>query len=112
MAFEYEKQPWEEEIVGVDFSRRVPATTSITAYTVAVEETISPPGFQAGSYSPHLSGGTPALSGPGVDPARHKILSSLLTGGVNNFQYRVTFRVTLLDGQKKEEDVLVTVKET
>lgn len=114
MAFEYTKQPWEQEIVGVDFSRRVPVGITITAPAagitdVTVEETIAPPNQIASNYGGHLTISNIALTGV---VGRPKILTALLVGGVAEFQYRVTYRVTLSDGQKKEDDVLVIVKET
>lgn len=114
MAFEYHKQPSEIEIIGVDFSRRVPAGVTIVPVEVDVtwvskELTISPTNLVESNYSPHLTISDIVLAGVA---GREKILTAKISDGVENFQYRVTFKVTLSDGQKKEDDVLVTVKET
>lgn len=114
MSFSYEKQPWEVEIIGVDFSRRVPAGVTILPVEVDVtdvriEETITPSNLIASNYGPHLAISSIALAGV---IGREKILTAKISDGVTGFQYRVTFKVTLSDGQKKEDDVLVTVKET
>lgn len=114
MSFEYSKQPWEEEIIGIDFSRRVPAGKTILAPAtdvteVKVEEIISPSRLNPSDYGGHVTVSGVALSGI---VGREKILTALISGGVDSFQYRITFRVTLSDGQKKEDDILVTIKET
>jgi hypothetical protein len=114
MAFEYTKQPWEEEIIGVDFSRRVPTGITImpvaTGITeVSIEETVSPSGSIAANYGGHLVLGTPVLTGV---VGKEKILAVMISAGVSGFKYRVSFRVTLSDGQKKEDDVWVIVKES
>jgi hypothetical protein len=111
MAFEYRKQPWEEEVVGVDFSRRVPSNIAIEPVAadvtwVSIEETV---GDNPNNYAGHLRVGEPSLTGA---EGREKILAVMITGGVSEFKYRVSFRVTLSDGQKKEDDVWVTVKES
>ena len=117
MAFEYTKQPWEEEIIGVDFSRRVPAGITVNApsapYTsgtyVNIEETISPTGLIAGNFGGHLTLGTPIMTGV---TNKEKILTTMVSGGVSGFKYRVSFKVALSDTQKKEDDVWVIVTET
>jgi hypothetical protein len=114
MAFEYTKQPWEEEIIGIDFSRRIPAgktilTPASDVTEVKIEEIISPSRLNPSDYGGHVTISSVALSGI---VGREKILVALISGGVDGFQYRVTFRVTLSDGQKKEDDVLVIIKET
>lgn len=108
MSFEYTKQPYEEEIVAVDFSRRVPSGTTITAYSVVIEETVSLTGLNATNYSPHLTLGTPSLTGT---TGREKVLAVMVSNGVADFKYRVSYRITLSDNQKKEDDVWVIVKE-
>lgn len=114
MSFAYTKQPWEEEIIGVDFSRRVPSGITILPVEadvtdVQIEATISPANMHEGDYSPHLTISSIVLTGV---VGREKILTAKISDGVAAFQYRVTFRITLSDGQKKEDDVLVTIKET
>jgi hypothetical protein len=114
MAFEYTKQPWEEEIIGIDFSRRIPAGTTVLAVQTGVTEAvleaiISPQGLNPNDYGSHLVVSTAILTGI---TGKEKILTSLVSGGVTGFKYRVAFKVTLSDGQKKEDDVLVIVKET
>lgn len=114
MSFPYTKQPFECEIVGIDFSRRVPAGVTIRPAEVGVtdvqiEETIPPPNFITANYGGHLVISSIVLTGV---TGREKILTAKLSEGVTNFQYRVTFRITLSDGQKKEDDLLVTIKET
>lgn len=108
MAFEYTKQPYEEEIVAVDFSRRVPSGTTITTYSVVIEETVGLTGLNAANYSPHLTLGTPSLTGA---VGRERVLAVMVSNGVSDFKYRVSYRITLSDNQKKEDDVWVTVKE-
>jgi hypothetical protein len=114
MAFEYTKQPWEEEIIGVDFSRRIPVGVTVqpvqTGVTEVVVELIEGLTSQnVDDYSDHLVVATPVLTGI---TGKEKILTALVSGGVSNFKYRVAFKVTLSDGQKKEDDVWVIVKET
>lgn len=114
MAFEYTKQPWEEEIIGVDFSRRVPAGTTISAVAadvtyVEVEETLGLNGQSSDGLGSHLVLDTPVLTGVS---GREKILAVKVSEGVDQFKYRVSFKITLSDGQKKEDDVWVIVKET
>jgi hypothetical protein len=114
MAFEYTKQPWEEEIIAVDFSRRVASSVTVDAVAtgvtdVTVEETVSMSGLIASNYSPHLSLGIPALTGV---TGKEKILAVMVSAGVSGFKYRLSFRVTLSDSQKKEDDVWVIVKES
>jgi len=109
MAFEYTKQPWEEEIVAVDFSRRVPSGTTITAYSVVLEETVALAGLIAANYSPHIVIGTPSLIGT---VGRERILAVMVSAGVAGFKYRLSYRITLSDTQKKEDDVWIIVKET
>ncbi len=114
MSFTYAKQPFECEIIAVDFSRRIPAGVTIspvsTAVTyVQVEETIAPANTSASDYNGHLVISSTTLVGIA---GREKILAAKISAGVSSFSYRVTFRITLSDGQKKEEDVLVTIKET
>jgi len=113
MAFEYNKQPWEEEIIGVDFSRRIPAGVTVQAVQTGVtdceiEEIVGLTGQNPNDYvAGHLTLATPVLAG-----ASSKILTVMVSDGVANFKYRVSFRVTLSDNQKKEDDVWVIVKET
>ena len=114
MAFEYTKQPWEEEIIAVDFSRRVatgvtvePVATGVT--DVTVEETVSITGSIASNYSPHIALSDTTLTGV---TGKEKILAVMVSAGVSGFKYRLSFRVTLSDGQKKEDDVWVIVKES
>ena len=110
MSFEYTKQPYEEELVAVDFSRRVPSGKTITAYVITLEETVAvTQGLVASSYGPHISIGTPALSGV---TGRERILVAMISEGVSGFKYRLSYRITLSDNQKKEDDVWVTIKET
>lgn len=114
MAFEFTKQPWEEEIIAVDFSRRVPAGVTIlpvdTDITdVVLEQTVGLNGQSPDLYSGHLQIGSQTLTGV---VGREKILAAVVSSGVDQFKYRVSFRVTLSDGQKKEDDVWVIVKET
>lgn len=109
MAFEYTKQPYEQEFVAVDFSRRVPSGTTIAAYSVTLEETVAvTQGLIAANYSPHISLGTPSLSGV---VGREKILVVMVSNGISGFKYRFSYRITLSDNQKKEDDVWVIVKE-
>lgn len=112
MAFDYEKQPWEEEIIGVDFSRRIPAGITVEAVgantRVEIEETVGLSRQNPDDYAGHLVIGTPVLTGIA---GKEKILTAMISGGVSNFKYRVSFRVKLSDNQKKEDDVWVTVKE-
>lgn len=114
MAFPYEKQPWEIETIAVDFSRRVPPGATILPVAaevtnVTVEATIPPSNVITANYAGHLVISDVILAGVA---GREKILTAKISEGVANFQYRVTFRTTLSDGQKKEDDVLVTIKET
>jgi len=111
MAFEYTKQPWEEEIIAVDFSRRVPAGTTIEPVADDVTEVVLEATLpsEPNSYGPHITIGTPALTGVA---GREKILAVMISDGVTGYKYRLSFRITLSDGQKKEDDVWVIVKET
>ncbi len=114
MSFSYEKQPWEVEIIGVDFSRRVPAGVTILPVEVdvtdvTVEETIPLGSSLSPTDAEELVITDITLAGVA---GREKILTAKISAGVISFQYRVTFRVTLSDGQKKEDDLLVTVKES
>lgn len=111
MAFEYTKQPLEEEIISVDFSRRIPSgvtvePVAIDVTEVVLEETI---GDNAGDYGGHIEIGTPSLVGVS---GKEKILAVMISAGVHGFKYRLSFRVTLSDGQRKEDDVVVIVKES
>jgi hypothetical protein len=114
MAFEYNKQPWEEEIIGVDFSRRVPSGKTILPVAsnvteVSIEETVGLTGQSPDGLGSHLQLGTPALTGV---TGKERILAVMVSAGVDQFKYRVSFKVTLSDGQKKEDDVWVIVKES
>ena len=110
MAFEYTKQPWEEELVAVDFSRRVSSGITITAYSVTLEETVAvTQGLIAANYGPHIVIGTPSLVGA---TGRERILTVMVSAGVSGFKYRLSYRITLSDNQKKEDDVWIIVKET
>lgn len=114
MSFTYEKQPWEEEIIGVDFSRRVPSGRTILPVAadvteVTIEETVGLQGQIPDGLGSHLQLGTPALTGV---VGKERILAVMISAGVDQFKYRVSFKVTLSDGQKKEDDVWVIVKET
>lgn len=114
MAFEYNKQPWEEEIIGVDFSRRMPAGTTVQAVQTGVTEAVVElteglTGQNPSDFSGHLELATPVLAGVS---GKEKILTVLVSKGVANFKYRVAFKVTLSDNQKKEDDVWVIVKES
>lgn len=118
MAFEYSKQPSEKEIIGVDFSRRVPAGVTVVPpsppYTsdtyVSIEETVAmSTGLIAANYGGHLTLGVPAMSGV---TGKEKILTVMVSGGVSGFKYRVSFKVKLSDSQEKEDDVWIIVKET
>jgi hypothetical protein len=109
--FSYEKQPWEEEIVGVDFSRRVPAGVTVNAVAcgvtdVTLEETV---GDRPGDYGGHIEISDITLTGV---TGKEKILAAMISAGVAGFKYRISYRITLSDNQKKEDDVWVTVKET
>jgi len=106
MAFEYTKQPEEKEIIAVDFSRRIPAGITVTSYTTTIETT-SP--TDPNSYTSHLVLGTPTMTGV---TGKEKILAVMISEGVDGYKYRVSFKVTLSDGQIKEDDVWVIVKET
>lgn len=110
-AFEYTKQPSEKELIGIDFSKRVPSSVTIEAVAegiteVILEETI---GENAGDYGGHIEIGTPFLTGT---PGKEKTLAVMISAGLSSFKYRLSFRVTLSDEQRKEDDVLVTIKET
>jgi len=113
VAFDYPKQPWEKEIIGVDFSRRVPPGStvlpvSVNITDVSLEETVSLSGAIASNYSPHISISSVTLTGV---TGREKILVALISDGVSGFKYRLSFRITLSDNQRKEDDVWVIVKE-
>ncbi len=108
MAFEYPKQPYEEELVAVDFSRRVPSGVTITAYSVTLEETVSLNGQNPAGYGPHIAIGTPSLTGV---TGKERILVVMVSAGVSQFKYRLSYRITLSDSQKKEDDVWIIVKE-
>ena len=107
--FLYSKQPWESELVAVDFSRRVPSGTTISSYEVTLEETVAPPNVHAADYSPHIAIGTPALTGV---TGRERILVVMVSAGITGFKYRLSYRITLSDSQRKEDDVWIIVKET
>lgn len=114
MAFEFPKQPSEQEIVSVDFSRRTPAGVTISAVSpgvtyVTLEQTLGLTGQSSDGLGSHLTLGTPTLVGVA---GREKILAVLVSAGVDQFKYRLSFKVTLSDGQVKEDDVWVIVKET
>jgi len=113
MSFEYTKQPWEEEIIGVDFSRRVPAGITVNPVAtditdVVVEETVSICGLPPDEFGSHIVVDTPVLTGV---VGKEKILAAMISGGVTGFKYRLSFRITLSDSQKKEDDVWVIIKE-
>ena len=111
MAFEYTKQPWEEEIIAVDFSRRVPAGVTVDAVAtgvtdVTLEEVV---GTNYQNYAGHVELSDTTLTGV---TGKEKILAVMVSAGVSGFKYRLSFRVTLSDSQKKEDDVWVIVKES
>lgn len=109
MSFEYFKQSFESELVAVDFSRRVPAGTTITDFTVILEETVAvTQGLIADNYSPHIVIGEPTLTGV---TGKEKILVVMVSAGISGFKYRLSYRITLSDGQRKEDDVWIIVKE-
>lgn len=77
---------------------------------VTIEETVSlTSGAIAANYGGHLVISGTTLTGI---TGREKILAAMILAGVAGFKYRVSFRVTLSDSQKKEDDVWVIVKET
>jgi hypothetical protein len=113
-VFEYTKQPAEKEIIGVDFSRRVPAGVTIVAVApgvtyVSVEATESlSTGASPSDYASHLVLDTPVLTGTA---GRERILAVMISEGVAEFKYKLSFKVTLSDSQVKEEDVWVIIRE-
>jgi len=110
--FEFPKQPSEKEIIGVDFSRRIPPGVSIididgppeVGYSVTVNTTETGPSGAAGA------GDSNPLTVSYLSVSR-KVLSCMVSAGTDQFVYRCTFVVTLSDGQVKEEDVFVRVNE-
>jgi hypothetical protein len=111
MAFEYTKQPSEKEIIAVDFSRRVPLGVTVTPVAVGVTDVALEATLPSESnvYGPHITIGTPVLTGVA---GKEKVLAVMVSDGVTGYKYRLSFRITLSDGQKKEDDVWITVKET
>jgi hypothetical protein len=101
--FVFEKQPSEKEIIGVNFSRRVPTGVTIVSSSVVAELYGNTADMIAESLGPHLQAINPTLT--------QKTLSCLLIDGVDGFKYKVTFQITLSDNQVKQEDVYVTIKE-
>jgi len=101
--FTFQKQPLEKEIISVDFSRRIPAGVTIAAQTVVSELWNNSPELIA-----NMTGTLLQVSGIAVV---RKVLSCMITDGSGGYNYRVTFTVTLSDGQVKEDEVFVTVKE-
>ena len=118
--FIYSKQPWEEEIIGVDFVRRIPSGVTVlpvddplspplepTTYAV-VEETVSLTNSSTTVNSDPLQiSNTTLLSVAG----KNRILTCMVSNGNSGFKYRVSFKITLSDGQRKEDDIWVIVRE-
>lgn len=103
--FEYRKQPAESEIIGVNFSRRMPPSTTIAAYSVTSSLWNNTPEqiAAAPNLGDHLEVSGVALVG--------KVLTCLISKGLSTYNYKVTFKITLSDLQVKEEDVFVKVIE-
>lgn len=101
--FTFPKQPDEKEIIAVDFSRRIPSGVTIVSQTV-VSELFGNTADQIANMT-----GTP-LSVSAITVVR-KTVSCLISDGEDGFHYRVTFKITLSDGQVKEDEVFVDVKE-
>lgn len=103
--FEYEKEPAEKEIIGVNFSRRIPSGVTISMYEVtsALFDNSPEKIAEAADLGPHLSVSSIVVVG--------KILTCMISDGVDTFKYKVTFKVTLSDGQLKEDNVRVKVIE-
>mgnify|MGYP001500428148 FL=1 len=115
--FNYPKQPKEREIIGVDFSRRIPSGVTVVN-SLATPGVDPPDGYSVtatlfesdstheGGYNP-----IPLVVVPGETSCSRKVLSCMVSGGTDKNVYRCTFIVTLSDHQVKEEDVFVRVNE-
>ena len=101
--FEFEKQPSEKEIIGINFSRRVPATATISSYEVASDLYNNSPEKVSSSTNP--------LQVSSISLSTKKVLSCLISDGQDGYVYKVTFTITLSDGQIKQDEVFVTVRE-
>ncbi len=101
--FIFQKQPAEEEIIGIDFSRRIPPTVTISSYIVVAELHGNTPEKIADSIGPHLQVRGTAVS--------RKTLSCIIYDGQDSLKYRVTFKVTLSDSQVKEDEIFINVIE-
>jgi hypothetical protein len=102
----YEKQPWEEETVEIDWTKRagslVIAGYAISAIDVKVYES-----SVAGTEHSEMVVDTPSYIG--------FLVYVTLGGGVSGTDYFARFRVTLTKGpatpQKTEADLLIKVRE-
>lgn len=101
--FVFSKQPAEREIIGIDFSRRIPSGVTIISYTVVAELHDNSSDLIANMTGTQLQVSSIAVV--------KKTLSCLITDGEDGFKYRVTFKVTLSDGQIKEDEIFVNVIE-
>lgn len=101
--FTFQKQIAEKETIGVDFSRRIPAGVTITVTSVVSALYNNTP-----EQIQNMTG-TP-LQVSSVSLVK-KVLSCLISDGEDGFNYKVTFTITLSDGQVKQDEVIVNVRE-
>jgi hypothetical protein len=113
--FDYPKQPKEREIIGVDFSRRIPS--GVTVINSPATPGVDPPdGYSvtatlSESDSAHEGGYNPSPLTVSLLSVSRKVLSCMVSGGTDKNVYKCTFVVLLSDLQVKEEDVFVRVNE-
>jgi len=76
-----------------DYSCWLAPSETLATYTVAVSPPTTPPLIAKGAYA---------------DPTK-KIMSVMLTGGINKTTYKVIMVVTTSDGQTKRDDIHMRV---
>lgn len=98
--FVFNKQPSEKELVGINFSRRIPKTVIVSSYDIRLFKYDQ----ESWSSTTEISISNPAIY-------RDKSIVCFVDGGYADTNYKVSIVVTLSDGQKKEDDILIVVKE-
>lgn len=95
----FNKQPFEEYNIAIEYSGKLPSGTSLSTGTVSAVDTST-----GATDNSVLSGTSATIAGT---QAKIKVIA-----GVANKKYAISFKVTLNDGQKLEDDVLMHVIES
>lgn len=92
------KQPWEEIIIPIDCTNRLPTGVTVSSATVAMFDS------QGQDVSSTMIDGSPSIV--------NNIVSVKIKGGTDGQKYTLRIRLPLSNGEKAEDELIIYVKET